>query len=230
MGDTLKLESTLGTTFDSGKNGLVVTVPPKAPKPKDGPPHQGKVDCCVSGSTNTGLCRSLSRYGYGTATHEDNYLYRVHFEDGSTREQMRNYQKIQLNKKAQISWAGIIGSLVLLGVFACGTVIQQNDGVSKASLRSANVFVQARGDNMNAQLGTKLFTNISIQSEKALLDLKVSDIWYTTPDSIQDELVDEWMGAWMTIAGEKGWTGLARIQFKDSAGEQVAYKSGTISN
>ena len=143
---------------------------------------------------------------------------------------MRNYQTIQLNKRTQISWSGIIGSLVLLGVFACGTVIEQNDGVSKASLRSANVFVQARGDNMNAQLGAKLFMNISIQSEKALLDLKVSDIWYTTPDNTQDELVDEWMGAWMTIAGEKGWTGLARIQFIDSAGEQVAYKSGTISN
>ena len=143
---------------------------------------------------------------------------------------MRNYHKIQLNKKAQISWAGIIVSLVLMGVFACGTVIQQDDGVSKASLRSANVILLARGDNMNAHIGTKLFTGISIQSEEAQLDLKVSDIWYTTPDNIQDELVDEWMGAWMTIAGEKGWTGLARIQFKDSAGEQVAYKSETILN
>ena len=143
---------------------------------------------------------------------------------------MRNYQTIQLNKKAQISWAGIIVSLVLLGVFACGTLIQQNDGVSKASLRSAKVIVLARGDNMNKQIGTKLFTDISIASEEAQLDLKVSDIWYTTPDNIQDELVDEWMEAWMTLAGEKGWTGLARIQFIDSAGEQVAYKSGTISN
>jgi len=143
---------------------------------------------------------------------------------------MSNYQTIQLNKKAQISWAGIIVSMVLLGVFACGTVIQQNDGVSKASLRSAKVIVLARGDDMNARIGTKLFTDISIQSEEAQLDMKVSDIWYTTLDNVQDELVDEWMGAWMTIAGEGGWTGLARIQFIDSAGEQVAYKSGTISN
>ena len=230
MGDTLKLESILGFTFDSGKNGSVVKVSPKGPKPKDGLPHPGMVDCCVSGSTNTGLCRLLGRYGYGAATHADIFPYRVHFEGGSTRWQMRNYQTIPLNKKAQISWAGIIVSLVLLGVFACGTVIQQNDGVSKASLRSANVIVLARGDNMNAQIGTKLFTGISIQSEEAQLDLKVSDIWYTTPDNIQDELVDEWMGAWMTIAGEKGWAGLARIRFIDSAGEQVAYKSGTISN
>ena len=143
---------------------------------------------------------------------------------------MRNYQAIQLNKKARISWAGIILSFVLLGVLACGTAIQQNDGVSKAALRAANVLVGSRGDHMNAQLGAKLFTNISIQSEEALLDLKVSDIWYTTPDNIQNELIYAWLGAWMTLAGEKGWTGLARIQFINSAGEQVAYKSGTISN
>lgn len=143
---------------------------------------------------------------------------------------MRNYQTVQLNKKAQISWAGIIVSLALLGVLACGTAIQQNDGVSEAALRAANVLVGARGDHMNAQLGTKLFTNISIQSEEAQLDLKVSDVWYTTPDNIQDELVDEWMGAWLKIAGKKGWTGLARIQFKDSAGEQVAFKTETLSN
>ena len=143
---------------------------------------------------------------------------------------MHNYQAIRLNKKAQISLAGAFVSLVLFGVFACGTVIQQNDDVSKASLRSANVLVVARGDNVNARIGAKLFTNISIQSEEAQLDLKVSDIWYTTPDNIQDKLVDEWMGAWMTLAGEKGWTGLARVQFIDRARDQVAYKSRTISN
>ena len=143
---------------------------------------------------------------------------------------MRNYRTIQLNKKIQISLAGIFASLVLFGVFACGAAIQQNDGVSKAALRSANVLVVARGDNMNAKIGAKLFTNISIQSEEAQLDLKVSDIWHTTPDNIQDELIDAWLGAWMRLAGEKGWTGLARIQFIDTSGEQVVYKSGTISN
>ena len=143
---------------------------------------------------------------------------------------MRNYRTIQLNNKYRISWAGIFVSLALLGLLACGTVIQQNDGVSKASLRSTNVIVLARGDNVNAQLGSKLFTNISIQSEEAQLDLKVSDIWHTTPDNIQDELVAEWMGAWMTIAGEGGWTGLARVQFIDSAGDRVAYKSRSILN
>ncbi len=142
---------------------------------------------------------------------------------------MRYYQTIQLNKKAQISWVAIIFSIVLLGVFACGTVIQQNDGVTKASLRKTEIIMQARGDNADVLLGTKLFTNISIQSEDAQLNLKVSDSWYATPDNIRNKVVDEWLGAWITIAGDAGWTGLARVQFIDRAGEQVAFKSGSIS-
>jgi len=142
---------------------------------------------------------------------------------------MRYCQKIQFNKKAQISWVAIIFSFALLGVFACGNIVQQNVGVSKASLRSTEIIMKARGDNANALLGTKLITNISIQSEEAQLDLKVSDIWYDTPDNIRDNEVDEWLGAWMTVAGEAGWTGLARVQFIDRAGEQVAFKSGSIS-
>ena len=122
----------------------------------------------------------------------------------------------------------MIVSLVLLGVVACGTASQQDDGVSKASLRSTKIIVQTRGDNANLELGKKLFTDIKIQSEAAQLELRVSDIWHTTPDNLRDRMVDEWMGAWMTIAGNNGWTGLARVQFIDSAGEQVAYKSRSI--
>ena len=77
---------------------------------------------------------------------------------------MRDFQTIQLNKKAQISWAAIIFSLVLLGFAACGSTILQDDGVSKASLRSTKIIIQARGDNANLELGTKLFTDIKIQS------------------------------------------------------------------
>ncbi len=142
---------------------------------------------------------------------------------------MRYCKTIQLNKKAQISRVAIIFSFVLLGVFACGATIQQNDGVSKASLRSTEIIMKARGDNANALLGTKLFMNISIQSEEAQLDLKVSDMWQATPDNTRDKVVDEWLEAWMTIAGDAGWTGLARVQFIDKAGEQVAFKSGSIS-
>ena len=141
---------------------------------------------------------------------------------------MRYCQTIQLNKKTQISWVAIIFSFVLLGVFACGTTIQQNESITKALLRSTEIIVKARGDNVNAQLGTKLFTNIIIQSEEAQLDLKVSDDWYGTPDNIRDKVVDEWLGAWTTLAGDVGWTGLARVKFIDKAGEQVAYKSGSI--
>ncbi len=141
---------------------------------------------------------------------------------------MRDCQTIHLNKKAVFSWAAMIVSLVLLGVVACGSTSQQDDGVSEASLRSTKVMMQARGDNANAGLETKLFTDISIQSEAAQLELSVSDIWHTTPDNLRDRMVDEWMGAWMKIAGNNGWTGLARVQFIDGAGEQVAYKSRSI--
>ena len=141
---------------------------------------------------------------------------------------MRDCQTIHLNKNAKFSWAAMIVSLVLLGVVACGTTSQQDDGVSEASLRTTNIMMQARGDNANAELETKLFTGISIQSEAAQLELRVSDIWHTTPDNLRDRMVDEWMGAWMTIAGNSGWTGLARVQFIDSAGEQVAYESRSI--
>ena len=141
---------------------------------------------------------------------------------------MRYCQAIHLNKKAEFSWAAMIVSLVLLVVVACGNTIQQDDGVSKASLRSTKIMMQAWGDNANLELGTKLFTDISIQSEAAQLELRVSDIWHTTPDNLRDRMVDEWIGAWMTIAGNNGWTGLARVQFIDSAGEQVAYKSRSI--
>lgn len=143
---------------------------------------------------------------------------------------MRYCQTIQLNKKAVIPWAAIIVGLALLGLVACGAASQQNDGVSKASLRSTKIMMQARGDNANLTLGTKLFMDIKIQPEEAQLDLSVSNIWYTTPDNVRDRMVDEWMGAWMTIAGDNGWTGLARVQFINSAGEQVAYKSRPISN
>ena len=143
--------------------------------------------------------------------------------------QMRECQTIQLNKKAKISWAVIIVSLLLLGFVACGTTIQQDDGVSKASLRSTKIIMQARVDNANSGLSTKLFTDISIESEEAQLELSVSDIWHTTPENLRDKMVDEWMGAWLTIAGDNGWTGLARVQFIDSAGEQVAHKSRPIS-
>ena len=142
---------------------------------------------------------------------------------------MRYCQTIRSNKKTQISWVAIIFSFVLLGVFACGSTIQQNDGVSKASLRSTEVIMKARGDNANAILGTKLFMKIRIHSEEAQLDLKVSDEWRATPDNTRDKLVDEWLEAWMTIAGDAGWTGLARVQIIDMAGERVAFKSGPIS-
>ncbi len=141
---------------------------------------------------------------------------------------MRDCQTIHLNKNAVFSWAAMIVSLVLLGVVACGTTREQDDGVSKASLRSTKIMMQARGDNANLALGTKLFTDISIQSEAAQLELRVSNIWHATPDNLRDRMVDEWMGAWMTIAGDNGWTGLARVQFIDSAGEQVAYESRSI--
>ena len=141
---------------------------------------------------------------------------------------MRDCHTIHLNKKTGFSWAAMIVSLVLLGVFACGATIQQDEGVSKASLRSTKIIVQTRGDNANLELGKKLFTDIKIQSEAAQLELRVSDIWHTTADNLRDGMVDEWMGAWMTIAGKNGWTGLARVQFIDSAGEQVAYKSRSI--
>ena len=141
---------------------------------------------------------------------------------------MRDCHTIHLNKKAGFSWAAMIVSLVLLGGFACGATIQQDDGVSKASLRSTKIIMQTRGDNANAGLETKLFTDISIQSEAAQLELTVSNIWHTTPDDLREIMVDEWMGAWMTIAGNNGWTGLARVQFIDGAGEQVAYKSRSI--
>lgn len=141
---------------------------------------------------------------------------------------MRDCQTIQLNKKSEFSWTAMIVSLVLLGVVACGTASQQDDGVSKASLRSTKIFMQTRGDNVNAGLETKLFTDISIQSEVAQLELTVSGIWHTTPEDLREIMVDEWMGAWMTIAGNNGWTGLARVKFIDGAGGQVAYKSRSI--
>lgn len=141
---------------------------------------------------------------------------------------MRDCQTIHLNRRVEFSWAAMIVSLMVLGVVACGSASQQDDGVSKASLRSTKVLMGARVDNANLVLGTKLFTDISIQSEAAQLELKVSDIWHTTPDNLRDRMVEEWMGAWMTMAGDKGWTGLARVQFIDSAGEQVAYKSRSI--
>ena len=141
---------------------------------------------------------------------------------------MRDCQPFRLNKKAKFLWAAMIVSLALLGIVACGNSSQQDDGVSKASLRSTKIMVQARGDNANASIGTILFTDISIQSEAAQLELRVSDIWHTTPDNLRDKMVDEWMGAWMTLAGNNGWTGLARVQFIDSAEEQVAHESRLI--
>ncbi len=106
---------------------------------------------------------------------------------------MRDCQTIHLNKKAEFSWAAMIVSLVLLGVVACGTTSQQDGGVSKASLRSTDIMMQARGDNANAGLETKLFTDINIQSEEAQLELTVSDIWHTTPENLRDKMVDEWL-------------------------------------
>ena len=142
---------------------------------------------------------------------------------------MRYCQTIRLNKKGQIPWVAIIFSFVLLGVFACGSATLQNDGVSKASLRSSEAIMKARGENANLELGTKLFMNISIQPEEAQLNLKVSDTWEATSDNTRDKVVDEWLEAWMTKAGDAGWTGLARVQFIDKAGEKVAFKSGRIS-
>ncbi len=141
---------------------------------------------------------------------------------------MRDCHTIHLNKKSVFSWTAMIVSLVLLGVVACGTASQQDDGVSEASLRSTIIFMQTRGDNVNAGFETKLFTDIRIDSEVAQLELTVSDIWRTTSDDLREIMVQEWMGAWMTIAGNNGWTGLARVQFIDSSGEQVAYESRSI--
>ena len=48
------------------------------------------------------------------------------------------------------------------------------------------------------------------------------------PKHLQDRLIDTWIGDWKTVAGNNGWTGLARVQFVDVAGKQVAYKSRSI--
>ena len=136
----------------------------------------------------------------------------------------------QANRKSLSSLALLIVGVVLMGVLACGAAAKQDDGVSKAALRSTNVLVRSMTDNTNAKIGESLITKFKIQSEDAQLDLSVSDRWKDTSDTVQDSMVDDFMGSWMTIAGENGWTGLARINIIDVEGEQVAFESRIISN
>ena len=122
----------------------------------------------------------------------------------------------------------IIGlSVGLLGILACGS-LDQSEGVTAESGQAASNFMEARRVLYNEETGERLFTNVKVQREEAQLVLTVGDIWYGIPKHLQDRLIDTWIGDWKTVAGNNGWTGLARVQFVDVAGKQVAYKSRSI--
>ena len=122
-----------------------------------------------------------------------------------------------------VTWAVAAG----LGAFTACT--PQAASVSQEKGEQAFQIMSARMNNTNEQLGEKLFTNIRLQPDDARLVLTVSDLWYTAvPKHLQDRTVDDWAGSPPMIAGNHGWTGLARAQFVDVAGKQVAYKSRSI--
>ena len=114
--------------------------------------------------------------------------------------------------------------LILVG---CSTEVQE---VSVANVESALSLMKARAQNNNEQLGFNLFQYVEIKRSTGQLTITVEDTWYGVEDFMQDRTVDDWIGVWTVIAGNNGWTGLARLQFIDAAGKQVAYKSRSIPN
>ena len=116
------------------------------------------------------------------------------------------------------------GLIVLLLILACTESLPTSTPRAEFALSS----MITRAENINEQLGDNLFTDVKLQQKDAQLVLTVSDLWYITPKHLQDREVDGWMGVWSATAGNSGWTGLARVQFLDKAGKQVAYKRRSI--
>jgi len=133
-----------------------------------------------------------------------------------------------------LKWIAI-GSVVFLILIIVLVVSLPSEGeatskptVTEESAKSASDAALARTNNLNEQLEENFYMSTRIQRENAQLILTVSDLWYSTPEYLQDRVVNDWIGFWTLVAGNNGWTGLARVQFVDTAGKQLAYKSRTI--
>ena len=118
-------------------------------------------------------------------------------------------------------------AMVALFVTACGSA---GTPLRTSPIQAASAFavLEDRMEIANEQLGQNLFTAINFNVPDARVELTVSDLWNATAEDIQDSIVDDWMVAWSVIAGNSGWTGLARVRFIDLAGKEVANKTRTI--
>lgn len=126
------------------------------------------------------------------------------------------------------TYAVLALGIVALLLTACGDIEPQNADVSQSMQEGAYNLMSDRMDNVNEGLPVQLFSRISLTPEEARLVLTVTDTWYGLPDYMQERIVSDWTSAWTRIAGNYGWTGLARFQMLDQAGKQVAYESRMI--